>query len=86
MEGGAGRNLLPESCRGLKEKAQAGELSSAKTIFCSSLQKSLFLLMDLECFAHRKQKLLQLVASPPQLLLDMLCTGSAEGLISYSFG
>lgn len=45
-----------------------GESSCAKTIFCRSLQKSLFLLMDLECFAHHKQKLLQSVA-PLQLLL-----------------
>lgn len=60
-------NLPPESCRDFKEKARAGEFSCAKTIFCSSLQKSLFLLMDLEHFAHRKQKLLQSVA-PPQLL------------------
>lgn len=60
-------NLLPESCRDFKEKARTGEFSCAKTIFCSSLQKSLFLLVHLERFAHHKQKLLQSVA-PPQLL------------------
>jgi len=28
-------NLLPESCQDFKEKARVGELSCAKTIFCS---------------------------------------------------
>lgn len=58
-----------------------GEFSCAKTIFCILLQKSLFLLMDLECFAHRKQKLLQSV--PPLQLLLGPCSSLAVPRVAF---